>query len=132
LDLGCEALVLGFWVAGVLLSTQDTVARAESSPSAESLLLPGRVLLARLCLRVRLGATARGAIVAMFWLVGFGGPGAIATTVLTGLSAAVALGGVGAVEEPPAVDFGDSDSFSAALPDDGVVTLTCATEFFLL
>jgi hypothetical protein len=56
----------------------------------------------------------------------------MATTVLAGLSAAVALGGVGAVEEPPAVDFGDSDSFSAALPDDGVVTLAWATEFFLL
>lgn len=71
-------------------------------------------------------------------MIGFGGPGAIGTTVL--------FGGGGGPDEigvlpvvalvlpvvDPVVDFGDSESCTEVLPEVGVVAGVCATEFFLL
>ncbi len=97
----------------------------------------GMVLLLLLCFLALLGATVRVGAGAEIGgcVVGFGGPGAIATTVFTGLSAApVLVGVVAAVPVPvePAVDFGDSESFVEAFAELVVVVEACAIEFFLL
>lgn len=71
----------------------------------------------------RVGAIGCGIV------VGFGGPGAMATGFLVvGFSAVVLVGVVAAVPVPfePAVDFGDSDSFP---PLEGALD-ACAIEFF--
>ncbi len=69
---------------------------------------------------------------------GFGGPGAMAMTFgAAGFSTAASpelVGVVAAVPVPvePAVDFGDSPSLLEPLPEFGVVTTACATEFLRL
>ena len=92
-------------------------------------------MFALLCRLVFFGATARIGALVGGKVVGFGGPGAIATTVLAGFSVVPELVGVfAAVPAPadPAVEFGDSESFPDALPEVGVVAGVCATEFFRL
>ena len=81
-------------------------------------------LLALLCRLALLGATVRVGALTGGCVAGLGGPGAMATTVLTGLSACVELVGVFALVPAladPAVDFGESDSFVEFFADVGVV-----------
>lgn len=86
-------------------------------------------LLVRLARR---GATARVGADAGGRVVGFGGPGAIATTVLYGLSPVALVGVVAEFAPDPVTDFGDSESTFAALADIDVKLELCAMEFFRL
>lgn len=81
---------------------------------------------ALLCLLARRAATVRVGPREGIWVVGFGGPGAIATTVLGSLSAPPELVGVVAavpVPAEPAADLGESASLFEPLPEVGVVAL---------
>jgi hypothetical protein len=62
-------------------------------------------------------------------VIGFGGPGAIGTTVLTGLSVGPELVGV---LPDDCVDLGESESIAKFLLVVGVFTFACATEFLRL
>jgi len=79
-----------------------------------------RELLALLCLRARRGAAVgRDKIEDVGAIDGFGGPGAIGTTVFTGFSAVLVL--VGVCADEPAVDAGESDSLTDCFAGFGVV-----------
>ena len=93
------------------------------------------MLLALLCFLPRLGATVRVGVGAVGCNVGFGGPGAIATTVLADFSGGkLELVGVGAavpVPVEPAFEDGDSDSLFALAALAAAAEVN-ATEFFRL
>lgn len=115
---------------GALLASRCTLCPMLpiSSASAISVSFCCRELLALLCFRTRRGATRRVGAVSGGCVAGFGGPGAIGTTVFTGLSAGPELVGVLAAEPPP--DLGESDSLARLFPVAGVPA--CTTEFLRL
>lgn len=93
-----------------------------SSPGASAMSVSGwkMALLALLCLlAARLGAMVLVGAMGGGCETGFGGPGAIATTVLAGFSLPPELPGVVAVPAEPAFDLGESASLPLA--DVGVV-----------
>lgn len=93
---------------------------------------PGAAMLTLLVRRARLGATGRVGAGAAGMVFGFGGPGAIATTVLYGLSPVALVGVVAELPPDPVTDFGDSESTFGPLADVDDKVEGCAVEFFLL
>lgn len=93
---------------------------------------PGAATLTLLVLLARLGATGRVGVDDGGRVFGFGGPGAIATTVLYGLSPVALVGVVAELPVDPVTDFGDSESTFAPLVVEDDKFEGCAVEFFLL